>query len=413
LFLTGYFGIISLNNHFNEKETQMEKKDNPYSPGAGRIPFALAGREVNLELFEVAATRIENGLDARSMVFYGLRGVGKTVLLRDLYFRIKKNGWVTAFIEANPEKRLRQLLAEELETVVTDLAKPNAGEAILKAVKTALSFVRFDISAHGDFSLGVDLSSVNSSNAGTGNISGDLNRLIRDLSVASEKNNKGIALFFDEAQDMNLEDLRAINEMVHRANQERYRLIVAIAGLPTLPGKLSESTSYSERLYSFSELKELDNDSARTALTEPSIAKNVHWNEDAIQDIIDVTSGYSYFIQEYGSAVWDCASNSPITKADTGEAKKTALERLDVGFFRSRWDRATDAQKKYMRAMSLDDDGFSATSELAVRLNLQPGQIGPRRAELIAKGLIYSPGHGYVAFTVPYMANFIKRQLAE
>ena len=389
----------------------MEKKDNPYSPGAGRIPFALAGRGRNIEDFEVAMTRIENQTDARPIALYGLRGVGKTVLLRDLYNRAKRKRWIAAYVEADPEKDLRTLLGEELEDVLADLARPGAGETVLKAVKTALSFIRFNVSAEGSLSFGVDLSSIGGSNAATGNVSGDLGRMIRDLSQATEKTKTGIALFFDEAQDFRKEDLRAINTLAHRANQERYRLVITVAGLPTLPGKLAETNSYAERLYSFSELRELDEDASRTALLEPSLAKGVDWEEAAITNVVSTTSGFSYFIQEYGSAAWDIAKSSPITYDDTETAKSIAIGHLDTGFFRSRWDRASDAQKAYMRAMAVDDDKPSQTSEIAARLGVGMNSLSPRRAELIAKGIIYSPQHGTVAFTVPQMAAFINRQM--
>lgn len=391
----------------------MEKKNNPYSPGAGRIPFALAGRNNSIEDFETAMSRIEMGTDARPMALYGLRGVGKTVLLRDLHNRAKQRGWITAYVESNAEKDLRALIGEELEDVLADLAKPGAGETILKAVKTVLSFIRFDVNAEGGLSFGVDLSRVGSSNAATGNISGDLGRVIRDLSLACEKTGAGVALFFDEAQDFKSEDLRAINTLAHRANQERYRLVITVAGLPTLPGKLAETNSYAERLYHYSELRELEPEASRTALLEPSAAKGVKWDEAAVSHVVETTSGFAYFLQEYGSAVWNIAEASPITYKDTEAAKAAALQQLDAGFFRSRWDRASDMQKLYMRAMAVDGDSPSLTLNIAERLGMETSALSPRRAELIAKGLIYSPQHGTVAFTVPQMAAFINRQATD
>jgi len=388
----------------------MDKRHNPYSPGAGRKPFALAGRESNIEDFEVAMSRIELGVDSRPIALYGLRGVGKTVLLRELYHKAKNNGWVVAFVEANPEKDIRALLGEELEDVLIDLAKPNAGEAVLRAVKTALSFIRFDVKADGGFSVGVDLSKTGSSNAATGNISGDLGRVVRDLSKACEKNGVGVALFFDEAQEFCADDLRAINMLTHRAMQERYRLVVTVAGLPTLPGKLAESNSYAERLYHFCELRELTPAASKAALLDPAAARGVIWEESAVEEVIRATAGFSYFIQEYGSAVWNIAEESPITLANAKAANEAAVQQLDEGFFRSRWDRASDLQKSYMRAMAADFDRPSQTADIADRLGVEANSISPRRAELIAKGLIYSPQHGTVAFTVPQMAAFINRQ---
>jgi len=388
----------------------MDKAHNPYSPGAGRKPFALAGRESNIEDFEVAMTRIEMGVDSRPIALYGLRGVGKTVLLRELYHRARNKGWIVAYIEATPDKDIRALLGEELEDVLVDLAKPNAGEAVLRAVKTALGFIRFDVNTAGGLSFGVDLSKIGSSNAATGNISGDLSRVIRDLSVASERNGAGVALFFDEAQDLNNDDIRAINILAHKAMQERYRLVIMVAGLPTLPGKLAEMNSYAERLYQYNEIRELTPEASRIALLEPSAAKDVEWDEQAANEVIKATAGFSYFIQEYGSAVWNISEASPITVDDARSAGETAVTQLDAGFFRSRWDRASDLQKSYMRAMAVDMDTPSKTSDIAERLGIEVNSLSPRRAELIAKGLIFSPQHGVVAFTVPQMAAFINRQ---
>ena len=183
-----------------------------------------------------------------------------------------------------------------------------------------------------------------------------------------------------------------------------------VAGLPTLPGKLAEMNSYAERLYQYNEIRELTPEASRIALLEPSAAKDVKWDEQAANEVIKATAGFSYFIQEYGSAVWNISEASPITVDDAKSASETAVTQLDAGFFRSRWDRASDLQKSYMRAMAVDKDTPSKTSDIAGRLGIEVNSLSPRRAELIAKGLIFSPQHGVVAFTVPQMAAFINRQ---
>jgi hypothetical protein len=217
-------------------------------------------------------------------------------------------------------------------------------------------------------------------------------------------------MFIDEAQDLSESDLRAINMAAHRASQEAYRFIVVIAGLPTLPRILADINSYAERLYGYRPLSELDAEASRTALTEPSLARGVYWEDDAAALAASETGGFSYFIQEYGSAVWRQATASPITTVDVEEARATAIKRLDEGFFRSRWDRATEAQKEYLRAMAVDGDGPSSTTDISKRLGIKPTSLSPRRASLISKGLIYSASSGTVAFTVPQMAQFINRQ---
>ncbi|MDR2610914.1 MAG: ATP-binding protein [Clostridiales Family XIII bacterium] len=388
----------------------MDRRKDPYSPGAGRPPFALVGRAIDIDEFEAAAWRIENGMDARPLVFYGLRGVGKTVLLRDFQKRVASKGWVTAFVEANPEKSLRAMLSDELKLAIAEMAKPSAGEVMLKALKTMMSFIQLGMDSSGQLSLGMDFSKIDYSNAATGDLSGDLTVLVRDLSASCEKTGKGVALFIDEAQDLSESDLRAINMAAHRASQEAYRFIAVIAGLPTLPRILADINSYAERLYRYRSLAELDAESSRDALTEPSLARGVRWEDDAASLAVAETGGFSYFIQEYGSAVWGQATASPITVGDVKDARAEAIKRLDEGFFRSRWDRASEAQKVYLQAMASDGDGPSSTLEIANRLGVKPTSLSPRRAGLISKGLIYSASSGTVAFTVPQMAQFIKRQ---
>jgi hypothetical protein len=280
----------------------------------------------------------------------------------------------------------------------------------LEAVRTVLSFVHAEIDSGGALSLGVDLRGVAGSNAATGRIEGDLGRLVRDLSESTIESGTGVALFFDEAQDLSVTDLRAINMIVHRANQEGYRLIVVLAGLPSLPARLADSTSYAERLYRYREMKALTPDAAKVALVVPAEAQGVEWSKRAVDAVREATACFSYFIQEYGFAVWDVAARSPIGRDDVEAADATARRALDEGFFRTRWDRATDAQKEYLQAMADAGEGPVATADIAAKLSASPARLAPRRSELIAKGLIYSTNRGFVDFTVPKMADYIRRQ---
>jgi hypothetical protein len=126
--------------------------------------------------------------------------------------------------------------------------------------------------------------------------------------------------------------------------------------------------------------------------------------------VLEASGGHPYFIQQFGQTTWNAAAESPIGPLDATEGLRSGWELLDQGFFRARWERATPAERVYLAAMAVDGEEHSATSEIASRLGRKLTSLGPTRANLIAKGLVYAPEHGLIAFTVPGMAHFIARQ---
>lgn len=373
------------------------------------MPAALVGRDDELRNWEVAVDRTQAGRSAQPVALYGLRGVGKTVLLTRFQREATNRGWIVAQVEAGTGKSLREALSGALHAPLSDLAQPNAGKRLLGALKTALSF-RATVDGAGTWSFGLDLSGSAGGGADTGSIETDLAKLVRDLSAAAAEQGVGLAILVDEAQDLTEGELTAVCATAHLVEQNNWRCLFALAGLPDLPRVLAKAKSYSERLFSFVRIKELTDDRARDAIVQPSAAEGVTWEDKAVRLVLDMAAGYPYFLQQYGQDAWNAADGGEITSADAqlGIARGQAL--LDDGFFRSRWDRATLSERRYLRAMAVDADTGSSSSEIARRLNRTPASLGPVRANLIAKGLVYAPDHGKVAFTVPGMSAFIKRQ---
>jgi hypothetical protein len=149
---------------------------------------------------------------------------------------------------------------------------------------------------------------------------------------------------------------------------------------------------------------------ARKALIEPAAIEGIGWDDDAVALVVQETSGYPYFLQQFGQDTWDEAPGPAITLADARVGAARGRASLDDGFFRARWDRATRAEQRYLRAMATDGDAGSSSGDVATRLGRSVNSFGPVRANLISKGLIFAPEHGIVAFTVPGMAEFIQRQ---
>jgi hypothetical protein len=387
----------------------MDPVRNPYAPGAGRAPAALVGREEQLADWDVGLRRIQAGRDARSLVLYGLRGVGKTVLLTRFASTARERDWLVAQVEARSGATIRAAIGEAFHDNLVDLARPGVGHRVLKALKTALSF-KASYDSTGKWSFGLDLDHAAGGGADTGGFESDLGKLLHDLSAAAEEKGVGVAVLVDEAQDLARDELIALCSIVHAANQRGDRLVVALAGLPSLPRKLAEAKSYAERLFDFHPVGALDAEAATEALAEPARAERVTWAGGALEHLVGAADGYPYFLQQYGQEAWNAAESTPITLADARLGVARGQLGLDNGFFRARWDRATPSEREYLRAMAVDGDGGSSTGEVAVRMGKKVTSLGPARASLIGKGLIYSPDHGVVAYTVPGMAAFVRRQ---
>jgi hypothetical protein len=386
----------------------MDPVRNPYSPGAGRKPAALVGRDDALGAWETSLQRAQIGRTDQPVVLYGLRGVGKTVLLSEFRRKAASKDWIVAQVEAGNDKSLRQLLGEALYAPLSDLARPGAGRRLLKSLKTALSF-KASYDATGTWTFGVDLAGTPGGGADTGILDTDLKKLINDLADAAEEENVGLAILVDEAQDLSSEELATLCRIAHAAAQDNWRVLLAFAGLPSLPRILAEAKSYAEP-FRYMKIQQLDDDVVAEALTIPAELEDAQWDDDALDLVVDASGRYPYFLQQFGQETWNVAAGPVIAKHDAALGVAQGNNDLDNGFFRVRWDRATRAEQSYLRAMATDRDEGSSSSEVATRLSRKPASLGPTRASLIAKGLIYAPEHGVVAFTVPGMAAFIGRQ---
>ncbi|HEY5179482.1 MAG TPA: ATP-binding protein [Dermatophilaceae bacterium] len=386
----------------------MDERNNPYSPGAGLRPAALVGRDSELQDWSVALDRIENARSARSIVLHGLRGVGKTVLLGEFHQQAEDRKWVSVMIEANTGRPLREALARALYPVVRELVRPKAGDKLKKALATFKAF-SVKVDATGAWSFGLDVATAQG-RGDSGELETDLAELIKDLAEAAQEQNRGLAILIDEAQDLNNDELKALCAICHQGGQRGWPFLLALAGLPNLPKVLSEAKSYAERLFTYREITQLHQDAARQALTRPAAAEGVSWEEAAVSYVVKEARSYPYFLQEYGQATWNAASGTKLTYDDARVGAVSGQAHLDAGFYRARWERAAPAQRAYLEAMAQDGDGPSQSGEVAARLGKTPTGVGPIRDSLIKKGLIYSPEHGQIAYTVPGMADFIARQ---
>jgi hypothetical protein len=215
-------------------------------------------------------------------------------------------------------------------------------------------------------------------------------------------------------QDIASPELAAICGAVHELSQQNAPVVVVGAGLPHLPVALAASKSYAERLFRYVVVDRLPREMADRALLRPAAEEGVDYEQEALDELYALTDGYPYFVQAYGKVTWDLALASPVRLADVAEAAPEAEAELAIGFFGARYDRATPAERDYMRTMAElgadHSDGPVTTAEVASALSRKPQSLSPARDGLIKKGLVYSSERGTVAFTVPHFGKFLRAQ---
>jgi len=420
----------------------MDPVRNPYAPGAGQRPPELAGRDVELEAFDVVLERIARGRPERSIVLTGLRGVGKTVLLNALRSSAVRRGWGTGKLEARPDQSLRRPLAAALHLAVRELGSTRREESdyvlgVLKSFAQREDAVRGAATGRAGagsraarlrdrWQPGIDVPAV-PGRADSGDIEIDLVELLTDVAGLAADAGRGIAVFLDEMQDLGPDDVSALCAACHELSQTGLPLVVVGAGLPHLPAVLSASKSYSERLFRYQRIDRLDRAAADRALEAPAKDEDAEFTPEALDALYAATAGYPFFVQAYGKVAWDVAPRSPITADDVRVAAPEAQAELAVGFFGSRYERATPAEREYLRAMAdvaVDDEPVGAagaapahggvpTSVIAEHLGRKAQSLSPARDALIKKGLVYSAERGRIAFTVPHFGRYLRRHGAD
>ncbi|WP_425410366.1 ATP-binding protein [Hyphococcus sp.] len=387
----------------------MDPRRNPYAPGAGTPPPDLAGRDEILERASVALDRIRAGRAARSFIYYGLRGVGKTVLLNNIRLDAETREIAAVWMEAPEGRSLPGVLAPALRTALLRLNRGAAAKAAAaRAMRALAGFVKALKVKYDDIEVGVDFETEKGL-ADSGDLDMDLMDLLMAIGEAAKERDTAFVMFIDELQYVPEEQLAALVSALHRVAQSQLPATMVAAGLPQLLAQMGRAKSYAERLFEFIEITPLAQQAARDAIINPAQSENVQYRNNAVDEIIHQTGCYPYFLQEWGKHAWDAAGKSPITRTDVEAATVTALAELDDSFFRVRFDRLTPAEKRYLRAMAELGSGPHRSGDIADILKKKVSEVAPVRAKLINKGMIYSPSHGDNAFTVPLFDGFMKR----
>lgn len=385
----------------------MDPIRNPFAAGAGNKPPELVGRDEILESATIALGRIMRERHGKSQILLGLRGVGKTVLLRRIEEIAQDQHFLTSFIEASESRSLPALLYPEMHKTLHKLSMVQAAkEMAYHAFRALRSFIgRFQIST-GDLSISVD---PQPGIADSGFLDNDLSEMFLHIGHAAKAAGRGWAVLIDEVQFLKKDDMAALITAIHHANQKNVPIIFFGGGLPQIAELAGDAKSYAERLFDYPKIGPLNREDAIAAIQQPIINEGETITQDALEEIAQKTNGYPFFLQEWGHQAWNAANHAPITLNDVRQATPNALKRLDESFFRVRFDRLTPKERDYVYAMAKLGHGPYRSADVADILRESLQTLGPRRAQIISKGIIYSPSHGDIDFTAPLFDEFLMR----
>ncbi len=388
----------------------MDPVRNPYSPGAGTPPPALVGRDHELRSVEIAIQRSALGRPERSVMLTGLRGVGKTVLLKQFGRIAKSNNWTHQHLEATEDISFPGAASTLVRKAILQLsARQRLADRTRRALGALKSFqLRWSIPEAGVVVEAEPFPGLGDS----GDLDDDLADLFVEMALLARDQDSGVLFTIDELQYISQQDFSALILGLHRISQEVLPLMVVGAGLPSLPGLAGEAKSYAERLFQYTAIGSLPAAAASDALQSPAQDEGVRWSSDALSLVVDRSEGYPYFLQEFGKRSWDAATGPQVIQAkDVEAAIPIAIDELDTGFFAARFDRTTPAERQYLSAMASFGKGPYQSGDVATALGKRTSQVGPVRDSLIKRGLCYSPSRNVIDFTVPMFDQFVRRRL--
>jgi hypothetical protein len=385
----------------------LDPVENPFRPGAGAPPPALVGRDALIDQFRLTLRRAVARRPGKSVMPIGLRGVGKTVLLNRFEEIARDEGLRVGFIEAPETGDFRRLLATRLRSILIDLDRGPVSRVVTRALGTLRSFT-YNLPDGTSISIDVDPLA---GSADSGVLSEDVTDLLVATGEAARDRGSGVVFAVDEVQYLSAEELSAMISAIHRTVQLDLPVVLVGAGLPQLPGLAGDAKSYAERLFEFPRIGPLSKADAQAVLALPAEEQHVSFAPEALDELLDHTQGYPYFLQEWGYHVWNAAAASPIAADDVRRVSAQVQQHLDENFFLVRMDRLTPAERRYVRAMAELGPGPHRSGDIAAQLGVKVESVAPRRSALIQKGMIYSPAHGDTAFTVPLFDEFLRRAI--
>ena len=381
-------------------------KVNPYRPGAGLMPVYIAGRDEDIQNVSQMFDALTMDIPTQSIIFSGLRGVGKTVLINKLQSIAEEKGIFCKHIEIEERNDFISQIAECSQAFLRTIsAKEKFKHLIQKPLEAIKSLVVSFNPEDNSFSLSMQDRELYVSN----NLTQTLTEVFSTIGETAQKTETPICFFIDEIQYMKQNQLGSLIAALHRANQLGYPIMIIGAGLPKIYKMLSDEKSYSERLFMYKKIDSLTDEHSEKAIEEPAKKFNIIYAHEATNKIVEITKGYPFFIQQLCKIVYDKTNKDVIELSDVENCIDEFLSSLDERFFKSRYERCAESDKKFIFAMVECGELPCTISNVAHNLNKTVGSISTTRAQLISKGIIYPVRYKELDFTVPEFSGYIQR----
>lgn len=381
-------------------------KINPYRPGAGLMPTYLAGRDEDIQTVEQMFMALTMNIPTQSIIFSGLRGVGKTVLINRLQEIAEDKDIFCKHIEVEDRD---DFISQIVTCSQSFLRKVSAKEKFKHLIQKPLDALKaltvsFDPNDN-TFSMSLQERELYTST----NLTQSLTDVFTTIGETASKSETPICFFIDEIQYMKAKELGSLIAALHRSNQLGYPVMMIGAGLPKIYKMLSDEKSYSERLFFYKEIGALTDEQSKNAIIVPAQKFGVTYSGDAVEEIISVTKGYPFFIQQMCQIVYQNTDKKRIDKKHVDYIVNDFLKTLDTGFFKVRYERCADSDKKFVFAMVKCGDLPCTISNVAHNLHKSVNSISTTRAQLINKGIIYPIRYKELDFTVPEFDKYVMR----
>ena len=381
-------------------------KANPYRPGAGLTPIYLAGRDEDIQNVGQMFDALTMNIPTQSIIFSGLRGVGKTVLINKLQKIAEDRGIFCRHIEVEERNDFISQIATCSQAFLRKVSTKEKFKHLIQKPLDAIKSLVVSFDPNDNiFSLSLQEKELYQSI----NLTQSLTEVFVTIGETAYKTETPVCFFIDEIQYMRSEELGSFIAALHRTNQLGYPVMIIGAGLPKIYKMLSDEKSYSERLFLYKEIGSLTDEQSKKAIEIPADKFGITYSDQAIEKIIALTKGYPFFIQQMCQIAFNNANEKEIRISDIEESIPEFFATLDIGFFKVRYERCADSDKKFVFAMVRCGELPCAISDIAKNLRKNVNQISTTRAQLISKGIIFPVRYKELDFTVPEFSGYIRR----